>query len=143
MSTRSLVGILTPKGPVGVYVHSDGYPEARLPVLRQIIETLGPKLASELILLEGNRSGWSALDPDRLPEDNHLGDRAEVIPGIGVAYRDAPAQPPHWYNEVKNDIDFEYFYFIDTETGDIHWYEGGSPELHIDRVNTTTPEASR
>src|SRR4051812_40344594 len=90
MSTRSLVGGLTDSGTYAVYVHFDGYPEGRLPVLDAIIKRDGAARALATILM-ADEGGWSSLDADTTEGvPTMLGPRGESVVGYGVKYRDAP-----------------------------------------------------
>ena len=130
MSTRSVVGVITEKGRIGRYVHSDGYPEGRLPNLSAIIRKFGATEAAKIVMELGDQGGWSYLSPDYT--DNRLGaDRAVVVPGVGLAYRDAPKNArgyDYTDEEARQDFGIEYRYYIDTVTGEIEWYEGESTE---------------
>ena len=88
MSTRSIVYGRTDSGIKGVYVHWDGYPEGRLPVLHALIARDGvDKVMSTLL---ARPSGWSSLHPEQdsqLPPLYSDG-RFEVVPGYGIQYSD-------------------------------------------------------
>src|SRR5699024_3677621 len=101
MSTRSFTGGVTERGVLGRYVHFDGYPERRMPVLRAIVARDGAVAALRTILA-AQWGGWSYLDPDR--QENSLGeDRAEVVPGYGLRYRDTGPDEPLTLAEVIED----------------------------------------
>jgi hypothetical protein len=88
MGTRSIVYGRTESGTKGVYVHFDGYPEGRLPVLEALIKRDGVnKVASTLL---ARPSGWSSLDPkqDAVLPDHYNDGRFEAVPGYGVQYTD-------------------------------------------------------
>lgn len=132
MSTRSIVGIVTPESPevgIGVYVHSDGYPEGRLPVLKSLIIKHGAAEVASTILSAEN-GGWSYLDENYT--ENYLGDRGAAVPGYGLKYTDVQTgeAPPQKHSEVVGDIFIEFMYYIDVPTGDIVWYEQGSEYPH-------------
>lgn len=135
MSTRSIVGVLSPEGKeigVGVYVHSDGYPEGRLPYLKKYIVRDGVEVVATTIL-SANTGGWSYLFDDY--SDNNLGHvRAEVVAGYGLKYLDAPKGAPMLHSEALKDWGIEYAYYLDLATGDIVWYEMNG---------TSNPKANR
>ncbi|MBF6189507.1 hypothetical protein [Nocardia farcinica] len=106
MSTRSIVGIISKDlGPVGVYVHSAGCPEARM-------------------LLEHTKTGggWSYLAAEGDLHNTLGADRAEVVPGYGLAYRDGDRTTLERLEDFKSGH-IPYAYFIDPDTGDIHCYD--------------------
>ena len=134
MSTRSITGIwnteVDPVG-VGVYCHSDGYPEGRLPDLKRMIVRDGPEKVVETIL-SAKWGGWSYLFTDYT--ENRLGDRARLVPGYGLMFLDGKEDKPIKDADLAEDGWWcEYRYYIDVETGDIHWYEGDSTHEHVER----------
>jgi hypothetical protein len=121
MSTRSLVGGLTDSGTYVVYVHSDGYPEGRLPVLEAIIKRDGP--AKALVnILSARAGGWSYLEEDTPPTaKDHLDGRGRVVEGYGLQYNDAPeATPLRFPEEYDVQTWIEYVYLI-PEVGPIRY----------------------
>ena len=62
MSTRSVVYGRTESGIKGVYVHSDGHPDSRLPVLAELIRRDGVDRVMSTLLEQ--TWGWSFLDSD-------------------------------------------------------------------------------
>lgn len=133
MSTRSIVGVLSPEGKeigVGVYVHSDGYPEGRLPYLKKYIVRDGVEKVAQTIL-SANTGGWSYLFDDY--DDNRLGDRADVVAGYGLKYTDVDPEKPMTHSEALKNWGIEYAYYLDLATGDIVWYE----------MNRSNPPANR
>ena len=135
MSTRSITGIWKPEGDpigVGVYVHSDGYPEGRLPDLKKMIVRDGPEKVAATIM-SAKKGGWSYLFTDYT--NNYLGeDRAKLVPGYGLMYLDGAEEKPIKDADLEKDGWWcEYRYYIDVETGDIHWYEGSSTYEHVER----------
>lgn len=114
MGTRSVVYAKTEQGIVGVYVHWDGYPGTRLPILHRLIERDGAAKVVATIL--GKPSGWSNLDPDQQADE--LGPlqqdgRFEAVPGYGVQYTDVDGQSETEYRSIYPDDrswDIEYVY---------------------------------
>lgn len=110
MSTRSFTGGVTERGVEGRYVHYDGAPEARLPVLDAIVARDGAAAALRTIMA-ADRGGWSYLDTERA--ENTLGaDRAEVVPGYGLRYTDAPQDEPMRLEDAVEDVWMEHAYVI-------------------------------
>lgn len=124
MSTRSITGIISESGPVGYYVHSDGYPDGRLPVLQALIERDGIDKVAETILTARN-GGWSYLTVRNDDITNFLGERGEVVEGYGLRYTDQQVKdaPLMKLADARTDIWIEYAYFLNLETGDIEWYD--------------------
>lgn len=93
MGTRSIVYARTESGIKGVYVHWDGYPEGRLPVLSALIGRDG--VSKVVCTLLGRPSGWSHLSPqyDSLRSFEQDG-RFEAVPGYGVQYTDTEFPDP-------------------------------------------------
>ncbi|AVO25112.1 hypothetical protein KHQ84_gp187 [Rhodococcus phage Finch] len=136
ISTRSITGIKTESGYVGRYVHYDGYDDARLPVLKALINRDGPRKVGTTIMEQGNRSGWSVLDENQsVPDERNEPERFGTVEGYGVAYRDSEVEKPLRYEDVKDDVFIEYAYFIDMETGDIIWFDhnsgDGEPKIEL------------
>jgi hypothetical protein len=122
MSTRSLVGGLTDMGTYVVYVHFDGYPEGRLPVLDYLIKRDGAAKTLATILM-ANEGGWSYLAPDIDTSGNPspLGNRGEIVEGYGLKYIDAPEVKPYRFpEEYSTDMWAEYVYLI-PEEGPLIW----------------------
>lgn len=135
MGTRSVVFARTESGLKGVYVHFDGYPDGRLPLLRTLIKRDGVDTVVRTIL--GKPSGWSHLNADQSSVlEKYLEDgRFLAIPGYGVQYNDQPVETP-WSDtpvvqgelkyrtpeDVFGDPFIEYVYVIE-EDGSISWAE--------------------
>lgn len=132
MGTRSIVAARIGDQIRGVYVHWDGYPEGRLPVLRALIERDGVGQVVDTIL--GKPSGWSSLSNHQSTElDAFLCDgRFLAIEGYGVQYNDEPVQirgesvvqadADYWVPEdhSTDDIWIEYIYIINQD-GSVDW----------------------
>lgn len=131
MSTRSLVGGLTDMGTFVVYVHFDGYPEGRLPVLDAIIKRDGAAKALATLLM-AKEGGWSSLDEDQdASVPNVLGQRAESVEGYGVKYTDAPEIKPQRFPEEYHDDSWAEYVYLIPEVGPIRWAaaeRGTAPE---------------
>jgi len=124
MATRSIVAAHTEKGVRGVYVHWDGYPEGRVPVLKHLIARDGVGKVVATIL--GQPHGWSHLDPEivesQAPGINGA-DRFLTIPGYGVQYLPYPIQGNENYWTPTDGSDWmgiEYVYLI-TESGEVEY----------------------
>lgn len=136
MSTRCYVGCA--KTQRCIYVHFDGYTEAKLPTLSKMIVRDGAEKVVET-LLSARTGGWSYLNEDQ-PEDGGtglLGDRGRIVPGYGLAYTDVQtgeAEPTYIGDGLSEDdrIWIEYVYLIDPETGVITWFNtyGDTPTFH-------------
>ena len=123
MSTRSYVGNAA-TGRV-VYVHFDGYPEARLPILSRLIERDG---AEEVVktLMSARTGGWSFLGDDYDHLDNQLGERGIPVSGYGLSYGDGAQREPVYIGDGLSENDqiwIEYVYLIHPETGIITWFQ--------------------
>lgn len=126
MSTRSYVGCAKTKRVV--YVHFDGYPEAKLPQLAQLIERDGAEKVLETIM-SARTGGWSYIDPSQADsgDTGGLGDRGRVVEGYGLAYTDLQTEEgePTYIGDGMSENDriwIEYVYLIDPETGIITWW---------------------
>lgn len=116
MSTRSIAAVETEAGIVGVYVHSDGYPEGkwgRLATYRDLIDRDGAAKVCETLL---THSHWSYvfMEDGGTVRPDELG-----VPGYGAVLesnneRFTPDQLDEWW-------DSEYVYVIHPETGHIRW----------------------
>jgi hypothetical protein len=108
----------------GVYVHWDGYPEGRLPVLRALIERDG--VSRVVMTIMGQPSGWSSLSPDTFEPQapGHNGEeRFTTVPGYGVQYKPHPIQGNEHYwtpADAPGDYGDEFIYIIDPE-GNVRW----------------------
>lgn len=116
MSTRSIVALAEGDGfTKGVYVHSDGYPTARGPVLFEIAKNLGSSQALWDTLDSANTGGWSYLDTTY--DQNSLGDRGLTVSGIGLRYTDVQTDEDwrfEWHGQPlgKNSGGAEWAYAI-------------------------------
>lgn len=137
MSTRSVVYGRTDSGIKGVYVHSDGYPEARLPVLAELIRRDGVDRAMSTLLEQ--TWGWSFLDsaPEtQLPASKQDG-RFELVPGYGVRYTVEDGGEPN-YRDTSNEgrLDAVYVYVIEQD-GTVSYAENGALWDALDWKRTT------
>lgn len=119
MSTRSIVGGLTDGGTYAVYVHNDGYPDGRLPVLEALIKRDG---ANKVLatLLSGREGGWSYLD-DTTGADGRTPGHGRIVEGYGCAYNDAPDATPLRFPEEYNDDSWIEWVYLISETGTIRF----------------------
>lgn len=137
MGTRSIVAARFAEGLKGVYVHWDGYPDGRLPVLKALIERDGVETVIKTIL--GKPSGWSSLSQHQEPDDLGFGmddGRFLAIPGYGVQYNDQPVKASYSSTPVvqgneqywtpdehtADEVFIEYIYIIERD-GTIKWAE--------------------
>lgn len=117
MSTRSIVAFETEVGIKGVYVHYDGDPKFRLPVLENLIARDGAPKVTATILAHH----WASLEDDQVADPaNPL-----VIEGYGRHFEldhddkhFTPADLQEWW-------DSEYIYVVHPETGAIRWVDVG------------------
>jgi len=129
VSTRSIVAFRDDESTTGIYVHFDGYPEGRLPVLREIYTaTLHRDLHQMRTVLLKHRAGWSQLSTDT-GLTFEAADRSGFldVPGVGVAYTDdtdmtvtGPAV-----------FDQEYAYVFDMDDRSLDVYDGAERIMHI------------
>lgn len=139
MSTRSYVGSAESK--LCVYSHFDGYPEAKLPELAQMIERDGAQKVVET-LLSARTGGWSALDPKAGSDTTtYLGERARIVEGYGVAYTDqqTPDGEPTYIGDGMSENDriwIEWVYLVDPETGNITYWSTSEPP---NKAKTVSP----
>ncbi len=116
MSTRSAVGAETEGGTRAVYVHSDGYPEAKLDDLRQLVAQHG--LSKTVATLLATPSGWGYINAEFPAHDGE-----QLIPGFGARLTRGfteymtPEKPFSW--------DIEYIYIISADGKTIRWAHSG------------------
>lgn len=132
MSTRSIVFARTESGLKGVYVHWDGYPQGRLPVLHEMIRRDG--VSKTVSTIVASPSGWSHLNPLQGSELEPMYDdgRFIAVPGYGVKYNDQPVEfhgreiiqgdTEYRTPEMSQDVFIEFMYVIE-EDGTITWAE--------------------
>jgi hypothetical protein len=118
MSTRSIVYGHTESGIKGVYVHFDGYPEGRLPVLAKLIQRDGVDRVMSTILAQ--TWGWSSLDANPVPPElpPYMGDgRFELVTGYGVRYTKDDGGEPDYRDtsQQARDIFIEYVYVVEQD----------------------------
>lgn len=143
MSTRSIVAAETEKGIIGVYVHCDGYPEGRLPVLRALAARDG--LAKVVHTIVGKPNGWSCLDEDQPAEDENIRlgapDRFATVVGYGIEYTTVEGQADTEYWTPNSDPEANWaiaFFYIIRTNGTVDWAEnGGGPYASFTWTNET------
>lgn len=151
MSTRSIIGRAQGDGFVrGVYVHFDGYPTARGPVLFAIAERIG--VANLWAHLDAaTAGGWSSLNPDVHVGDPDLDGRGRIVEGIGLQYADTREDWRWDYHglPLEDNGGAEWAYAIEpgAETLTIYkasWRDGGLSAVAVvrfgDDVDWTTIE---
>ena len=139
MSTRSIVAKAAEDGFVdGVYVHSDGYPTARGPVLFELASALGSPAELWRVLDSAHNGGWSYLDPRYVRSDSYLGDRGQLVPGVGERYTDVQMEDDwrfawHGTSIMPSDGWAEWAYAIEPDAGTL--------AVHLVRNGTAVPLA--
>lgn len=100
LSTRSFVGTIAVDGRfAGRYVHFDGYPTARGPVLTDILAAHDFDLAHVLDVLTIQHYGWSCLDAEATStSETRLAGRDVAVAGFGLAYitHEGQSHPDDW-----------------------------------------------
>lgn len=100
MSTSSFVGTVDSTGRfAGRYVHFDGYPTARGPILAGILAGHDHNIADVLDVLTRQYYGWSSLSADTGNEPkSKLDGRDVAVLGYGYAYttHQGQAEPDDW-----------------------------------------------
>lgn len=124
MSTRSVVGTIEPDGSFrGRYVHWDGSPSTRGPVLAAALEMFDGDLDALLTELIDNVGGWSTISP----KDGVLG---------------KPYDDEYWYTGVLGkpaDVEEWGFFFTsrDEQTAELVIVEGAQVPTEVGRVKIT------
>ena len=159
MGTRSVVAIPDGTSWRGRYVHWDGYPEGRIPVLRALVARDGLEVVIKTIIT-GPHYGWSHLDPemppkfDKVPSSEHVafwekhgrlpatdpgnGDgRFRCVDGYGVAYTDTKVSTfGAGYQQTTEDDWYTPETLVAGGWTDIEWVYVLAP----DRIWFTEPE---
>lgn len=121
MSTRCITAVLTESGPMGVYVHSDGYPDGPNGRLSQLATMIGRDTAPNFCATLLKYPWWSFMFHDTDARTSiDIGEDGQIVLGYGVAgINDAPE---HWTPANHHEFwDCEYVYLIHPETGAITW----------------------
>jgi len=129
MSTRSCVARRTAdNGWEGRYVHFDGYPEARVPVLLDLIYRKGVDRVRNVVI-DWNPQGWSVLSGERETLNEWQQDgRFAVVSDYGIAYRDR--DPLTISSNDIPDCFIEYVYILDDESMTVLEYKDGQHVFH-------------
>ncbi|MBS2550484.1 hypothetical protein KGQ19_26795 [Catenulispora sp. NL8] len=131
MSTRSVVAFDDGESITGIYVHSDGYPEGRLPVLRDIYtNTFFRDLGQLRTTLLKHRAGWSLLSTDTAFTADwatRLSHGLDV-PGVGVAYAEEDFDMTGSGSEVFAE---EYAYVFDLADQSLKVFKGDRETEHL------------
>lgn len=154
MSTRSVVYARTESGLKGVYVHYDGYPDGRLPVLAELIRRDG--VSAVVVAILGRPSGWSHLSPhqDGELEGGQNDGRFIAVPGYGVQYNHEPVTTT-WSDDpvvqgateyqtpdgVIGDCFIEYVYVIEHD-GSVTWAPNDGASWDSLAWSTSTAKAA-
>lgn len=125
MSTRSVIArIGEHEGEFsGVYVHSDGYPTGRGPLLFQMIreEFKGDLKAALRFIIDEHPAGWSSLIPEYRACFCHPR-RAKNR----TDFKNRQPEPPQEFshkNVVKGDTDVEWLYIFDEEQNRLYIHD--------------------
>ena len=113
MATRSVVAIPAGDGWMGRYVHWDGYPEGRLPILLELVARDGLDQVVQTVV-QGNY-GWSHLDPEAgmQMDDMYQDGRFIPVPGYGMAYTLDQAGGAEMMTDTDTDpVWIEYVYVL-------------------------------
>ena len=133
MSTRSVVARVEGDGFRGRYVHSDGYPASRGPVLFALYHDTFQRDAERMMsVLLDHHYGWSSLDPAEGTEGSwkaksgygtglleiYSDGRFVQVPRVGVAYTTEQDQTTEdeWYTQDDADVFLEWAYAVDVES---------------------------
>lgn len=117
MATRSIVAEPYKDGWRGRYVHWDGSPQTRLPILQRIVIRDGVKKARKTLI--HNRISWSSLcDTQKGLGEYDDPSRVSAVDGYGVVHTDI--LPKEFGNWMFHDYDKEfawaqYLYILDDE----------------------------
>ena len=117
MSTRSIVAIPAGDGWMGRYVHWDGGPARRLPILQELVKRDG--IVPVIDTIVRNNYGWSHLDPEQTHEleGYHTDKRFIAQPGYGVAYTLEQAGGEQMETDQTADpVWIEYVYILGPRT---------------------------
>jgi len=117
MATRSVVAIPAGDGWMGRYVHWDGSPDSRVPILLKMVKRDG--IVPVIDTIVRNNYGWSHLDPDQTHELDgyHTDGRFLARPGYGVAYTREQAGGEQMETDTTADpLWIEYVYILGPRT---------------------------
>lgn len=120
MSTRSIMALADNDGfKDGVYVHSDGYPSGRGPLLFKMLAARGDDLSKLWADIDSAKHhGWSCLNTaQKAPHPSVLGRRGKWVAGVGQKYTAAQCQDDsrfNWHGEPL-DTDAEWVYAFDLD----------------------------
>jgi len=117
MATRSIVAIPAGDGWMGRYVHWDGGPARRLPILQELVKRDG--IVPVIDTIVRNNYGWSHLDPEQTYglEGYHTDGRFLARPGYGVAYTLKQAGGEEMETDQTADpVWIEYVYILGPRT---------------------------
>lgn len=114
MATRSVVAIPAGDGWIGRYVHWDGSPDTRVPLLLELIARDGIDKVRQTIV--SDHYGWSHLHPEQGPEITeswYQDGRFIAVPGYGLAYTQEQADADPDYTDTTSDpVWIEYAYVL-------------------------------
>ena len=129
MSTRSCVARRTAdNGWEGRYVHFDGYPEARVPVLLDLIYRKGVDRVRNVVI-DWNTKGWSCLTGEHETLNEYQQDgRFGVVSDYGIACREG-TELTISSNDIP-DCFIEYVYILDDESMTVLEYKDGQHVFH-------------
>lgn len=114
MATRSVVAIPAGDGWIGRYVHWDGSPGSRVPLLLELVARDGIDKVRQTIV--SDHYGWSHLHPEQGPEiaeSWYQDGRFIAVPGYGLAYTREQAGGDEMMTDTTSDpVWIEYVYVL-------------------------------
>lgn len=112
MATRSIVAKPHGNGWYGRYVHWDGAPETRLPILQRMVARDGVARVREVLLHEN--TSWSSLcDTQTELDENDDADRMKAVANYGVAHTDLPSDDEWEFTQENPEFAWsEYLYIL-------------------------------
>ena len=139
MATRSVVAIPAGDGWIGRYVHWDGSPDSRVPVLLDLIARDGIDRVRQTIV--SDNYGWSHLHPEQGPEiaeSWYQDGRFIAVPGYGLAYtREQADADPDYTDTTSDPVWIEYAYVLGTRTMTVLEGTGDKPGTGAFTLMTT------
>lgn len=131
MSTRSILAFETEKGIVGVYVHSDGYPEGQWGRLNQLDLLIKRDGISEVVTTVLAHSHWSCLFADRVAKPEYSPEHEILVVGYGMYFEHDAGDRYFTPDQLDEWWDSEYVYVVNPE-GQVKWAHLGVRGNHED-----------
>ena len=111
MATRSIVAEPSGNGWYGRYVHWDGAPETRLPILQRMVARDGVTRVREVLLHEN--TSWSSLcDTQAELDENDDADRMKAVENYGVAHIDLPSDDEWHFTQDSPEYAWAQYLYI-------------------------------